>query len=57
MWIIKSERLIDYLWERGCVPIMECGGVAIYRSSADFRLLLESYYIRFVCIPNKKGMI
>jgi len=54
MWIIKSERLIDYLWERGCIPIMECGSIAFYRSSADFRLLLESYYIRYVCIPNRK---
>ena len=56
MWIIKSERLIDYLWERGCIPIMECGSIAFYRSSADLRLLLENYYIRYVCIPNREGL-
>lgn len=54
MWVIKSTRLIDFLWERGCKPIMECGNIAIYAANADIRLLLENYYIRYVCIPNKR---
>lgn len=54
MWCIKSTRLIDFLWERGLMPVLEFGEIAFYRSSADLRLLLESYYIRYVCIPNRK---
>lgn len=54
MWCIKSERLIDFLWERGCKPVLEYGSIAFYASNPDIRLLLESYYIRYVCIPNKR---
>lgn len=54
MWCIKSTRLIDFLWERGLMPALEFGEIAFYRSSVDLRLLLESYYIRYVCIPNRK---
>jgi len=53
MWCIKNLNIIDYLWERGYIPAYETDSGAFYKSSADLRLLLDSYFIRFICIPNK----
>lgn len=54
MLCVKSDRLINYLWERGCIPALETDIAAYYVVSADLFSLLESYYIRFYCIPNSK---
>lgn len=54
MLCITSKRLIDYLWARGCVPAYETPIAAYYRITDDLWMLLESYYIRYYCIPNKK---
>lgn len=51
---IKSIRLIDYLWERGCIPAFETRTAAYYFITADLHMLLETYYIRYYCIPNIK---
>ena len=55
MWCIKDPKLLDYLWERGMLPVFETGNAAFYYTSYDLHQLLESFYIREVCIPNKKG--
>ena len=52
MLCIKSIRLIDFLWERGCIPVFETRNAAFYFITADLKMLLESYYIRFYLIPN-----
>lgn len=54
MLCVKSDRLINYLWLRGCVPMFETEAAAYYLLTADLYSLLESYYIRFFCIPNGK---
>lgn len=56
MLCITSKRLIDYLWARGCIPAYETPIAAYYRITDDLWMLLEAYYIRFYCIPNKKEM-
>ena len=54
MLCIKSNRLINYLWLRGCIPAYETPIAAYYRITEDLYMLLEAYYIRFYCIPNEK---
>ena len=56
MLCITSKRLIDYLWQRGCVPAYETPIAAYYRITDDLWMLLEAYYIRYYCIPNKKEL-
>lgn len=56
MLCVKSDRLINYLWERGCIPALETDIAAYYFVNADLFSLLESYYIRFYCIPNSKEL-
>lgn len=51
---VKSRRLIDYLWERGCIPVYETSVGAYYILTNDLYMLLDSYYIRYYCIPNFK---
>lgn len=51
---IKSNRLINYLWMRGCIPAYETPIAAYYRITEDLYMLLEAYYIRYYCIPNEK---
>jgi len=55
MICIKSDRLINYLWERGCIPAFDTPTAAYYFITKDLHMLLETYYIRFYCIPNEKG--
>lgn len=52
MLCIKSDRLINYLYLRGCIPALETPVAAYYVLSADLYSLLESYYIRYYCLPN-----
>ena len=56
MLCVKSERLINYLWERGCVPLFDTETAAYYLITADLHSLLEAYYIRYYCIPNCKEL-
>lgn len=53
---IESKRLIDYLWLKGCIPAYETPLAAYYRITADLYYLLEAYYIRYYCIPNRKEL-
>lgn len=55
MLCVKSKKLIDYLWLKGCIPAFETPAAAYYRITADLHMLLENYYIRYYCIPNEKG--
>ena len=54
MLCVKSDRLINFLWLRGCIPALETPVAAYYRITADLHMLLEAYYIRYYCIPNCK---
>lgn len=56
MLCVKSDRLINYLWERGCIPAFDTSVAAYYVINADLYSLLESYYIRYYCIPNYKEL-
>lgn len=54
MWCIKSNRLNDYLWEHKCYPVKESSfGYCVYKANDMLRELIDSYYIEYVCIPNK----
>lgn len=55
MLCIRSKKLIDFLWERGYIPVFETEAAAYYYITQDLYMLMESYYIRNYCIPNKKG--
>lgn len=55
MLCIRSTKLIDFLWERGCIPAFETDIAAYYVITQDLYMLMESYYIRFYCIPNREG--
>lgn len=54
MLCVKSKKLIDYLWLRGCIPAFETQTAAYYRITKDLQMILENYYIRYYCIPNIK---
>lgn len=54
MLCVKSDRLINYLYMRGCIPALETDVAAYYVINGDLYSLLESYYIRYYCIPNEK---
>lgn len=55
MYCIKSNSMIDFLWESGCYPDYEEFGYAFYRTGTKLRELLDRYYIIHECIPNKLG--
>lgn len=53
MYCIRNLNIIDYLWGRGMIPAFETGNAAYYKTSDDLRRLLDSYFIRYICIPNR----
>ena len=53
MWCIRNLNIIDFLWQKGMIPAFETDNGAFYKASADLRRLLDSYFIRYVCLPNK----
>lgn len=53
MWAIKNINQIDFLWENGIKPIYERYGVAYYKTSKQLHTLLDRYFIKYSCIPNK----
>lgn len=55
MFYVHEVRLINFLWERGITPDYEIGNTALYRRTKRLNELLDKYYIRYVCIPNKWG--
>lgn len=51
---IYNPRLQDFLAENGIYPEFETfNGVAHYLDTPKLRSLLDSYCIRYNCIPNK----
>ena len=56
MWGIKSVNLVDYLCSNGIFPEYDRYGVTFFKRSDKFIELLEQYYIKTVCIPNKVGI-
>lgn len=53
MWGIKNIRLVDYLCENGVYPEYESFGITFFQTSKKLRDLMDSYFIRYTCIPNK----
>ena len=53
MWGIKNVRLVDYLCENGVFPECERWGVSFFKTTDKMRELMDSYFIRYTCIPNK----
>jgi hypothetical protein len=53
MRCIKNLHIIEYLWERGLIPVFETDNGAFYKITADLNLLLDNYFVRYICIPNK----
>ena len=54
MWAVKNAKLIDFLELNGCMPECEWYDTAFYCSSDRLRDLLDRYYIRYHCIPNRR---
>lgn len=55
MWAVRSDRINDFLGDHGLFPDFEIYGTAFYQSSDYMRELMDLYYIRYVCIPNRLG--
>ena len=53
MLCVRSKKVIDFLLSRGCIPLYETEAAAYYHITADLYMLLDCYYIRHYCIPNK----
>lgn len=51
----KNIRLIDFLWENGIFPDKELFNMAYYTVSEKLLDMMDRYYIKTVCIPNKGG--
>lgn len=54
MLCVRSKNLIDFLWQRGYVPALETDAAAYYKITQDLYMLMECYYIRQYCVPNKQ---
>lgn len=51
---VSNIHIQDYLYENGLEPVKEdLLGVAFYKPCRKFYLLLDKYYIKYTCIPNK----
>lgn len=55
MWGVKNTRLVDYLCENGIYPEYESLGVTFFKTNCKFRELLDNYFIKYTCIPNRVG--
>lgn len=55
MWGIKNIRLVDFLCENGLYPECERWGVTFFKTSDKLRDLMDSYFIRYTCVPNRLG--
>ena len=54
MLCIRNKKLIDYLYSRGCIPMIDADAAAYYQATQDLYMLLDRYYIANYCIPNRK---
>lgn len=50
---IHSVRMINFLMEHGEEPVYECEYYAKFRRSDRLYELLDLYYIKYTCIPNR----
>ena len=50
---ITNKHIQDYLEENGIYPVKEYGNEYWYRSTLQLVSLLDSYFIQYICIPNK----
>lgn len=50
---IRNKHMQDYLEENGIYPVREDYEAAYYRHTPKLLSLLDSYFIKYICIPNK----
>lgn len=50
---ISNKHINDYLEENGYLPKYENGNECWYKATPKLISLLDSYHIRYICIPNK----
>ena len=50
---IRNNNIKNFLEENGIYPVKEEYGYAYYKSTPQFFSLLDSYFIKYICIPNK----
>ena len=53
MKIITNDNIKNFLEENGIYPVREWYEKAYYKETAQLFSLLDSYYIKFSCMPNK----
>ena len=53
MKIIRNRQIQDYLEENECLAAIIDGRDYYYIPTKQLSLLLEKYYIKYTCIPNK----
>lgn len=53
MWMIKSNKQIDFLWENNIKPLYEFYGFAFYENTKELHSMLDRYFIIHSCIPNR----
>lgn len=50
---IRNNNIKNFLEENGIYPVKEDYEFAYYRKTPKLYSLLDSYFIKFICIPNK----
>ena len=50
---IQNLNIINFLEENGIYPVKEDFFFAYYRETPQLFLLLDKYFIKYICIPNK----
>lgn len=50
---IRNKHIQNYLEEHGCLAAIEDEEAYYYKKTSQFTSLLDSYFIEFICIPNK----
>lgn len=50
---IKNDNIKNFLALNGIYPVREDYETAYYKQTPQLSSLLDSYFIKYICIPNK----
>lgn len=56
MYKTRNRKLQDYLFINGCRAYKLEHNTAYFKETPQLKKLLDSFYIEFVCIPNRAGL-
>lgn len=50
---IRNSNIQNYIEENGILPNKTKDGINYYKYSVQLEMLLDKYFIQYICIPNK----